>query len=253
MEKQSNYPATDSSLRIAVVACAVMEIELEHYCQGMDHIVHVEMMEQGLHNDPPLLSNQLQQAVGRVEQRVLDLDAIVLVYGLCSRGTENVRAKNCKLVMARAHDCITLLLGSKERYAQYIKDHPGTYWYSPGWNKHHIPPGKERYEKLYAAYVQKYGQDNAEYLMESEQHWFSTYDRAAYVDLTVGATPQDKQYTQDCADWLKWDYAHESGDPQLFIDLLLGRWDDQRFLVLEPGESLELSGDDRVIRTASSS
>ena len=89
--------------------------------------------------------------------------------------------------------------------------------------------------------------------MESEQHWFSTYDRAAYVDLTVGATDEDKQYTKNCADWLKWNYAHEQGDPQLFIDLLSGRWDDQRFLVLEPGESLELSGDDRIIRTANPS
>jgi len=36
-------------------------------------------------------------------------------------------------VVPRAHDCITLLLGSKERYAKLFGERPGTYWYSAGW------------------------------------------------------------------------------------------------------------------------
>ena len=53
--------------------------------------------------------------------------------------------------------------GDKERYAEYVKQCPGTYWYSPGWNKCHIPPGKDRYDKLYQQYVEKYGEDDAQY------------------------------------------------------------------------------------------
>ncbi|HCD31414.1 MAG TPA: hypothetical protein DER01_03340 [Phycisphaerales bacterium] len=151
-------------------------------------------------------------------------------------------------MVARAHDCITLLLGSKERYADYVDKYPGTYWYSPGWNKHHTPPGPDRYQKLLTEYTEKYGQDNAQYLMETEQHWFTTYDRATYVHLSIGATDSDKQYTRDCADWLKWNYDEQAGDPQLLIDMLAGHWDDDRFLVLEPGVTLEMSGDDRVIQ-----
>ncbi|MFV1980286.1 MAG: DUF1638 domain-containing protein [Rhodothermia bacterium] len=33
-------------------------------------------------------------------------------------------------VLPRAHDCITLLMGSRTRYLEYFKAHPGTYFRS---------------------------------------------------------------------------------------------------------------------------
>lgn len=232
--------------RLAVVGCAVMEVEVEHLMADLPHIVDYRKLEQGLHNEPKRLHQQVQDAIDDIESRT-DAQAIALVYGLCSRGIEGVTTKRCRLAVARAHDCITLLLGSKQRYADYVARHPGTYWYSPGWNKHHTPPGPLRYEKLYNEYVEKYGEDNAEYLMQTEQHWFNTYDRATYVHLTVGATEQDKQYTRDCADWLKWRYDEVAGDPGLIRALLQGDWDPDRFLVLEPGQTLRMTGDDDII------
>lgn len=240
-------PENDKPLRIALITCAVLEDEVALLRQKAPNPIFIEMMPQGLHNDPPRLRAELQTAIDRVEAN-LDIDAIVLGYGLCSRGTEGITTTRCKLVMARAHDCITLLLGSKERYASYVKTNPGTYWYSPGWNRHHTPPGKERYDKLRAKYIADYGEDNADFLMESEQHWFKTYDRATYVELGAGVTPEDIQYTRQCADWLKWSYDHQQGDPQLLLDLLSGNWDQQRFLVLEPGQSLTMTADERVIQ-----
>jgi len=232
--------------RLAVIGCRVMEGEVEHYRAEMDHIVHVEWLEQGLHNEPDKLRTEVQQAVERVE-RDTDAEAIALIYGLCSRGLEGIAPKRCRVVIARAHDCITLLLGDKDRYAQYVREHPGTYWYSPGWNMHHTPPGRERYEKLYAEYIERYGEDNAEYLMQTEQHWFSTYDRATYVHLTVGATESDVDFSKQCADWLGWNFDMQQGDPQLVYDLLAGRWDEGRFAVIEPGQQIAMVSDDRVV------
>jgi hypothetical protein len=37
------------------------------------------------------------------------------------------------MVVPRAHDCIALLLGSREKYAVYFDAHPGTFYQSPGW------------------------------------------------------------------------------------------------------------------------
>ncbi len=245
MERQDVQ--ADTGARVAVVLCAVMELEIEHFVNGSSNIVHIEKMEQGLHNEPDRLKRELQAAIDRIEAED-KADVIVLGYGLCSRGTEGLLPKRCRLVIPRAHDCITLLLGSKERYAQYVAEHPGTYWYSPGWNKHHIPPGKERYEKLRNEYVQKYGEDNADYLMECEQTWFKTYDRATYVHLTVGATEQDKSFTRECADWLDWSYDEQSGDPALVRALVEGDWDTERFLIVEPGQTNRMTGDDQIIK-----
>jgi hypothetical protein len=172
---------------------------------------------------------------------------IVLGYGLCSRGTEGITTTRCRLVIPRAHDCITLLLGSKERYAKYVADHPGTYWYSPGWNKEHLPPGKERYDHYYQEYVAKYGEDNAQYLMEMEQQWMTTYNQATYVDLGIGATDDDLKYTRQCADYLGWSCDRQHGDPALMKSLLSGEWPEDRFLILQPGQTMQLTADDRVI------
>jgi hypothetical protein len=245
----ADQPTADRPPRLAVIACAVMEAETEHLIDGMDHIVAYRKLEQGLHNEPDRLREQLQRAVDELEQAT-DAEAIALVYGLCRRGIEGITARHCRLVVTRAHDCITLLLGSRQRYAQYVAEHPGTYWYSPGWNRHHLPPGPGRYHKLRQWYVEKYGEDNADFLMETEQQWFSSYGRATYVHLTIGATDDDRRYTRDCADWLGWAYDEQIGDPALLRALLSGEWSDDDFLVIEPGCTFRLTADERIIEPA---
>lgn len=230
-----------------MVYCAVLEDEIETFAREYPNVVHFHKLPQGLHNDPPDLRAKLQNAIDEVESSQVELDAIVLGYGLCSRGSAGVSTKRLQLVIPRAHDCITLLLGSKERYSEYVSKHPGTYWYSPGWNRHHIPPGKDRYDTLRREYVEKYGEDNAEFLMEQEQGWFTAYDRATFVDLRVVSSQADKTYTQECANWLGWQYDEQAGDQTLLRDLLNGIWDEERFLVLQPGQTAKMTSDARVI------
>jgi hypothetical protein len=232
---------------IAVVYCAVLEDEIEAFAKDNPRLIRLEKMPQGLHNEPDKLRSRLQSVVDRIEADCPEVSVIVAGYGLCSRGTEGVVTKRCRFVIPRAHDCITLLLGSKERYAEYVKNHPGTYWYSPGWNRHHIPPGKERYDTLRAQYVERFGEEDADYLMEEEQHWFSTYDRATFVDLKVLPSDHDQTFTQNCAKWLGWNYDRQVGDPGLIQSLLTGDWNDDRFVVLEPGQAFRMTIDERVI------
>lgn len=235
---------------LAIIYCAVLEDEIESFAKGLSHIVRLDKLPQGLHNEPDKLRSNLQSIVDEIERDNPEVEAIVVGYGLCSRGTEGVITKRCQFVVPRAHDCITLLLGSKERYAQYVKDHPGTYWYSPGWNRHHIAPGKERYETLRAQYVERFGEEDADFLMEEEQHWFSTYDRATFVDLRVISSEPDQAYTQECAKWLGWNYDRQEGDPGLMRSLVSGVWPEEQFLVMEPGQSLRMTVDERVIEAS---
>lgn len=233
--------------KVAVVYCAVLEDEIEAFASSLPNVVHLHKLRQGLHNDPPLLKKEVQAVVDEIEAHCPEVEAIVLGYGLCSRGTEGIRTRRCRLVVTRAHDCITLLLGSKERYAEYVAKHPGTYWYSPGWNRHHVAPGKERYDTLRAHYVERFGEEDADFLMEEEQHWFSTYDRATFVDLRVIPTEADERTTQECAKWLGWHYDRQVGDPALLQALLAGDWDAERFVVLQPGQTLTMTADERVM------
>jgi hypothetical protein len=233
---------------VAVLACAVLETEVRHFCRPDSPAFAFEFLDQDLHLQPEHLHEELQKAVERLERQHPSLTSIVLVYGLCSGAVEGIHAERCRLVIPRAHDCITLLLGDRRRYAEHAEHFPGTYWYSPGWNRCHLPPGPERYQKAHAEYCEKYGEDNADYLMELEQGWMREYDRASYVDLGVGVTDQDLDFTRRCADWLHWGFDHQTGDPRLLRDLLSGNWDEERYLVLEPGQTPRQSGDERVMR-----
>ncbi len=230
----------------ALIYCAVLEDELEAIVASSPAPVRLHKMPQGLHQDPPRLQRELQAAIDAFESDP-QVDTIVLGYGLCSRGTEGLRTARCTVVLPRAHDCITLLLGSRERYAQESALAPGTYWYSPGWNRHHIPPGEERYVTLLRQYQAQFGDEDAEYLMEEEQKWFKTYDRAAFVHQSLGDVDPARTKTQDCATWLGWRFAEIEGDPALLRELVFGPWSPDRFAVAKPGESLKLSGDDRIV------
>jgi hypothetical protein len=84
--------------------------------------------------------------------------------------------------------------------------------------------------------------------MEMEQGWIAKYNRASYVGLGVGETARDVAYTQHCAGCLGWSFDQVRGDPQLLIDLLAGRWDERRFLVVPPRHGIRLTADDTIVK-----
>ncbi len=233
--------------KLVLLICDVLRTEFEILAASRPHVVHIATLEQGLHNTPDLLRVKLQQQVRELEQRFAP-DAIALGYGLCCRGTESVAAERCRLVLPRAHDCVTLLLGDRQRYAEYVAAHPGCYWYSPGWNRCHEPPGPVRYETLRQRYVEQFGEDNADYLMEAEQRWFSTYSRATWVDAGLSVTDEALAYTRQCAEWLGWTFDRQQGSTRLMAALLDGQWHERDFLVLGPGEQAQMTADDQIVR-----
>ena len=177
-----------------------------------------------------------------IEAEEESYDGICLGYGLCSNGIVGVSSKKYPLIVPRGHDCITLLLGSKEKYQSLFNSRKGgIYWYTPGWIEHSTQPGKERYELLYKQYADKYGEDNAQYLMDMEQNWMKEYDNALYIDWTHLDTDKYIQYTKECAEYLKWQHEVVEGSDSLLSDMLEGHWDHEKFLVLQPGSKIKAS------------
>lgn len=202
------------------------------------NIVDIVLLEQGLHNTPEVL----RAAVQRELDTVVDgagrrYDAMLLGYGLCSNGIAGLSAA-VPVVAARGHDCVTLLLGSKERYRTYFDAHRGVYWYSSGWIETGTMPGKERCERLLAEYTERYGADTAQYLMETEQTWMKEYSRAVYIDWGLAGSAAQKAYTRACAAYLGWAFDVVEGDSGLMQRLVDGVWDAEAFLVAPAGHRI---------------
>lgn len=231
------------SKRLHIVACHVLWREFCTVAASSKNTFTFDLLEQGLHNSPDDLRTAVQSAVDRAPP----CDAVLLGYGLCSMGIVGVAARAVPLVCVRAHDCITFLLGSKERYQTYFDAHPGTYWYSPGWIDDTPMPGKERFDAIAAAYAEKYGAENAGYLMEVEQGWMKKYSNAAYVDIGLADGAPYKEFTKTSASYLGWGFDDIAGDAGLIRRFVNGDWGDDAFLIVLPGERIAASHDARII------
>ena len=169
-------------MRFQFIACKVMQREVYFCAARSKNIIDVVLMQQGLHDEPDNLRSEVQKALGRSSDiKGRKYDASLLGYGLCSNGIVGLGAE-IPIVVPRGHDCITLLLGSKDKYRQYFDSHRGVYWYSRGWIETSDMPSRERYERTLKEYKEKYGEDNAQYLMEVEQNWMKEYNWATYID-----------------------------------------------------------------------
>jgi len=228
----------DRTKRFQLIVCKVLQREAYFCAARSPNVVDVVLMEQGLHDEPDRLRREVQETL----QRTCDIqgrpyDASLLGYGLCSNGTVGLQAQ-IPIVIPRGHDCITLLLGSKERYREYFDSHRGTYWYSPGWIEAGKQPSRQRYERLLAEYTEKYGEDNAHYLLEVEQTWMKEYQWATYVDWGLVDSGRYRAFTKQCAEFLGWQYDEQPGDAGLMQRFVDGVWDEQEFLVVEPGRRI---------------
>jgi hypothetical protein len=228
-----------------------------YYCAAYSsHLVDVEILRIGLHNEPLKLRDRLQTRIDELATE--GYDAILLAYGLCGKATAELIARNAPLVIPRAHDCITLFLGSRDRYQAQFMQHPGTYWYTLDYIERKAASGtfvalgagvdSTNIQSKYDEYVEKYGEDNAEYLMEVMGAWQSHYNRAAYIDLGVGNGAALEAQTAEEATRRGWSYARLPGDLSLIRRLLNGEWDHD-FLVVQPGEQIAMAYTDEVVQS----
>lgn len=230
-------------MRLKVISCEVFQPELTQFAEESPHEADLVFEEVGLHDDPDKLRAAIQALI--VEADSDHYDYVVLGYALCSNGLAGIRAGSVPLVIPRAHDCITLFLGSRERYDEEFRGHPGTYYYTAGWiatkggtdeNELMKSQREARLRSRYEEYVAKYGEDNAQYLIEQEGLWLQHYNRAALINNGFGDVEQCRQYTRRVAEGHGWEYAELEGDNGLLLRLLNGPWDEDDFLVVAPGE-----------------
>jgi hypothetical protein len=225
-------------MRLQFIVCKVMQREAYRCAALSPNIVDVVVMQQGLHNEPEKLRGEVQKALDATsDTQGRPYDASLLGYGLCSNGIVGLSAK-VPIVVPRGHDCITLLLGSKDRYKEYFDSHRGVYWFSPGWIETDNQPGKERFERTLKEYIEKFGEDNAKYLIEAEQNWMKEYNWAAYIDWGFANSADEKEFTKRAAEFLNWKYDEVKGDSGLMQRLVDGQWDEKEFLIVQPGQKI---------------
>ncbi len=239
--------------RFHIIACDILFREICHCAAQSRQRVDLTFLPKGLHDiGAPGMAQRLQQAIDAVDASAYD--AILLAYGLCNNGVCGLRAP-LPLVIPRAHDCITLLLGSRERYQAYFSRHPGTYYKSTGWIERADDPNSQPNSVTaqlgiscdYQEYVAKYGEENARYLMEMLGDWLKHYNRLAYIDTGFGEFRHYQEATQREAQTRGWEYELLLGNTLLLQRLLDGDWTPEDFLVAPPHIPICAAYDDAIV------
>lgn len=141
-------------LPVVFLACKVFEGIIDNVGG-----VTSQFLEYGLHSIPKTLKKVVQEEIDCIESPSL----IMLGYGLCGNGLDDIRAGKHTLVIPKADDCIAIFMGSRQRYLTQFEKNPGTYYLTKGWFEVGSDPLSE-YEKL----VGKYGAETADWLMEQQ-------------------------------------------------------------------------------------
>jgi hypothetical protein len=240
--------------RFKVIACEILYREVCHCMAISKNVIDPVFMEKGLHDiGTAKMSAKLQQEIDKTDKN--KYEAVLLVYGLCNNGITGLKS-DVPLVIPRAHDCITLLLGSKERYREYFDKNPGTYFHSAGWiernsgsiNNIDSIPNQLGMSVNFEELVEKYGEDNAKYVMEMSKDWVKNYKKYAFIDMGLGDVLAYRELTKKAAAERKWEFEELKGDVGLILKLMNGEWDEKEFLVLNPGKNVKASNDETIIK-----
>jgi hypothetical protein len=238
-------------LRLTVIACSSLRPELEMLAAEAKTAVTFRHLEMGLHErSAGALHGALQSAI----DEVADGDAIAVGYGLCNRGVVGLKARRMPVVIPRAHDCIGMLLGSSRRYLAQLEAQPGTYFQSAGWlensqtnvrqpNFTFGPNSNVTRERL----VERYGEENADYLLEQFDGFTRHYDRLAYIATPAPASARWEAAAREIAGKRNWKFERLVGDLGWLRRLLDAEWNESEFLTVRPGERVVLTCDELLI------
>lgn len=253
---------TLAAMFFKVIACEVALREICHAIARSTHMVDLEFLDQGLHDRPAKGQEELQRRIDAVPAG--RYDAILVGYALCGNLLAGIRATHTRLVVPRGHDCITFFLGSKERYAALNEAMPGAYFYTSGWlecvrrRAETMVPGHPAYLPMragaadspgaaYQHWVDKYGETKARQLLEVMGHWTENYTHGVLIDFDFTKSLHLHEQVRSICTGRGWQFEELEGDIRLLQRWLDAEWDPGSFLIVEPGQRIIPSYDDRVI------
>jgi hypothetical protein len=244
-----------TGMKLKLISCEVLYREFCHAVARSPHQIDVEFLPKGLHDIGCVgMLQRLQDAIDRVD--TTRYEAILLGYGLCNNGIAGLRAPAIPLVVPRAHDCMTMFFGSKERYLSYFQENPGTYFLTTGWLERGEATGELRQlsiqsqsgmDMTYEQLVEKYGEENAKFLYETLGNQTKHYRQMTFIAMGIEPNDSFAQAARERAAEHSLQFQQVQGSLRLVENLVTGRWDEEDFLVLRPGEKIVVNMDTSII------
>lgn len=236
-------------MRFKLISCEVLFREMCDAVARSPHQVDVEFLSKGLHDrGGAAMAKELQANIDATD----GYDAVLLGYALCGNGLHGLRARSIPVAAMRAHDCIALLLGSRERYAELVTEEPGTYFRSTGW----IERGSGLEQLVMNStgvgisldqFIEKYGEDNGRYLYHEMTRYQTNYQKLVYIQTGLEPDGRFENEARREAAERGWRFESVKGSLEIFRRLVGGEWDNDDIVVAQPGERFAARYDERIV------
>ena len=187
--------------RMKLICCDVLFRMACRAAARSKNIIDLEFTPLQSHVEPDKLRALIQGVIDKADSDGV-YEAILLGFGLCGNSTAGLTARRRPLVIPRAHDCCTLFLGSREKFASCFGDRLSAQWSSHGYleRNHEYSGGTDINKSLgldkdYAALVDQYGEENAEYIWDTLHPARNVgKDERIYINVAPFDSPEDGDY-----------------------------------------------------------
>jgi len=243
--------------RTVLIACSMMEDEIQKVIDQEKIHYPVIWMERGYHEKPDRLRAILQEQIDLAEERFADADprarkaseaqevseasgtpgapeasedseekpVILLGYGLCGNGAAGLKTRSAVLAMPRFDDCINTILCCGPRTRRSLEK-AGVYYLTRTWT---LDTGAllQSHQKMLA----KYGKRRTGQIM---QMMYDGYRQVSVIDDGCYDKAPVISYADQCAALLGVERGEVPGSTRILRKLLTGDWDEAEILVKKP-------------------
>ncbi|MGO8717793.1 MAG: DUF1638 domain-containing protein [Acidobacteriaceae bacterium] len=236
-------------MHLALIGCSLLTRELCDAVARSPHQIDARFLPEALHETGAnAMRIRIQEAI---DDSARNYDAIILGYALCGNGTHGLVARRLPLVLPRAHDCITLLMGSRAKYRDFFAANPGTCFRSAAWVERAADLDRQLagigVGRDLPALIEKYGEKTGRLFYEEMLSRFrKSYRKLVYIRTGLGPDNTLVERARAEAREKRWLFEEMVGTNDLLRRLLAGDWNDD-FLVVAPGCRVIASYDDAII------
>ncbi|MBN1906719.1 MAG: DUF1638 domain-containing protein [Deltaproteobacteria bacterium] len=243
-------------MKLKCICCDALA-RYAYYCAAQSpHLIDIELVSMGQHIKPKELNKTLQEKIDSVSDG--KYNAILMCYGLCGKATAGLVCRNSPIIIPRAHDCITLYLGSKQEYKEQQRSCPGTIWYtkdymdrlqnvteSPGMG---ADTATLYDEEAYEAMVKRMGKERADRIIASMSDMTKHYERIVFIEQGIIEDKKAEEFAHNEALKKGWRFEKIKGDARLIKGLMDGEWPDADYLYLKPGQRIAAGFGDMIVK-----
>ena len=208
-----------------LIACSMMEDEIQKVCQELNCQIPIIWVERGFHNTPQKLREELQKIIDAHQ----DCDEILLTFGLCGNGTEGIISEKATLVLPKFDDCVNMMLCAGERKSRGLIE-PGIIYLTRGWTL-----DSESILEQYERYVEDFGRESADGILEM---MYEHYEKISVLDTESYDIDVVTEYAKKAAELLGLSVDTKKGSTYILKQLLSGQWE-EHFIVQRPGEAVK--------------